>query len=203
MYFQEYLEVCPAYGWVGAPEFSTRIVGLANGRERRNGNWDQPRHKYAASFQNIGHEDYIKILTMFMACKGRLHAFRMRDELNYRAVDQQFGVGTGSLETYQLQTVFTVDGFPYGRYVYAIRTITQIRVNGVPTGSYTADLDRGTVSMSATLGGVLEWDGEFDIWVRFDNDDLPFSLDSRNSELGEIVNGSVNLIEVPPPPEGS
>ena len=69
--------------------------------------------------------------------------------------------------------------------------------------SYTADLDRGTVAMNATLGAVLEWDGEFDIWVRFNEDELPFSLDSRNTELGEIVNGQVNLIEVPPPPEGS
>jgi uncharacterized protein (TIGR02217 family) len=203
MYFDAYIDVCPAYGWEGTPTFNTRLVTLANGRERRNANWSQPRMRYSANFQNILHEYYMRVLTMFMACKGREHCFKFRDELNYQATDQQFGVGDGTTDEFQLQTVFTVNGsIPYGRNVYAIRSISAVRVNGTPTTAYTVDLDRGVVTMDSppANAAVLEWDGEFDIWVRFENDDLPFTIDSRSQANGILINGSVNLIEVPPPP---
>ena len=205
MYFDAYLDVCPAFGWEGGPSFETRLIGLANGRERRNGNWQQPRHKYSAPFHNITTEDYRKILTMFMACQGRLHCFRFRDELNYQADDQQFGVGNGSQTEFQLTTVFTVNGIPYGRNVYALVGTPVVTVNGTPTTAFSVDMDRGLLTFDSAPAGsaVLEWSGEFDVWVRFDNDDLPFSIDNRSPDAGQIINGSVNLIEVPPPPEGS
>lgn len=204
MYFDAYLDVCPAFGWVGGPSFETRVITLANGRERRNGNWQQPRNKYAAPYQNISDEDYQKILTMFMVCQGRLHCFRFKDYLNFEAVDQQFGVGDGVQTEFQLTTVFTVSGIPYGRNVYALVGTPVVTVNGTPT-AVTVDMDRGRVTFGAppALSAVLEWSGEFDVWVRFADDDLPFSIDNRSPDAGQIINGSVNLIEVPPPPEGS
>jgi|SRR5690606_9599515 len=205
MYFDEYLDVCPAYGWEGGPEFSTRIVALSNGRERRNGNWQMPRHKYSAPFQNITKADYAKILRMFMACQGQLNCFRFRDELNYEAVDQPFGVGTGAQVDFQLTTISTVDGIPYARNVYALAGNPVITVNGTATTAFSVDKDRGIVTFNAPPAGaaLLKWSGKFDVWVRFNDDHLPFSIDNRNADLGEIINGSVNLIEVPPPPEGS
>ena len=47
-------------------------------------------------------------------------------------------------------------------------------------------------------GEILRWSGSFSVWVRFDNDRLPFSIDSRSG--GDfVVNGSVDLLEMPPP----
>lgn len=202
MYFDEILDVCPGYGWESRPEFNTRLVQLANGRERRNANWSAPKAHFSLPFPNITREDYHRILTMYMVCRGRLHCFKVRDHLNYQAERQPLGFGTGSPQTLQLQAVYLIDGFPFQRPVYAIRTISEVRVDGTPTGSYVADMERGTITLTAGSGLAVDASFEYDFWVRFDRDDLPASLDSRN-QGGPIVNMSVDLIEVAPPPEAS
>lgn len=196
MHLNAYLEPCPGYGWEGGPEFNTRIVSLANGRERRNANWSQARRKYSAPFLNISKEAYREILRMFMVCEGMAHAFRFRDELDNTAEDQQFGVGDGTTDTFQLGVVWTADMVPYFRNVYALVGTPVIEVNGTPTGSVSIDMDRGLVVFDSppSPGAVLAWSGEFDVWVRFNDDYLPFTLDNPDA-----TNGSVNLIEVPPP----
>jgi uncharacterized protein (TIGR02217 family) len=196
MYLDAYLAPCPGYGWEGGPEFNTRIVSLANGRERRNANWSQPRHKYAAPYLNISKDAYREIKRMFYVCQGMLNAFRFRDQLDYEAVDQQFGVGDGTTDTFQLVTVSVADGVPYGRNVTALAENPTVEIDGTPTALFTADLDRGLIVFNSPpgVGEVLTWSGIFDIWVRFNQDYLPFSLDNPNA-----TNGGVEVIEVPPP----
>lgn len=195
MYLNDYLDPCPAYGWQGGPVFSTRIVGLANGRERRNANWYQAQRKYSASYLNISKEAYREILRVFMVCQGMANCFRFRDQLDNTATDQQFGVGDGTTTEFQLGVVWTSDLVPYFRYVYALASTPVIEVNGTPT-AVSVDMDRGTVVFGAapSPGDLLTWSGTFDIWVRFNHDDLLFTLDNPDA-----TNGSVQLIEVPPP----
>ena len=57
-HLNSYLDACAAYGWSGGPEFKTRIRLLANGRERRNADWSQGRHRYTLPFLNIGEARY-------------------------------------------------------------------------------------------------------------------------------------------------
>ena len=196
MHLDAYLAPCPGYGWEGGPEFQTRIVSLTNGRERRNANWSQPRHKYSAPYLNISREAYRDIKRMFYVCRGMQNAFRFRDELDYQATDQQFGIGDGVTDTFQLLTVSVADGVPYGRNVYALASTPEIMVDGVITAGLTVDMDRGLVTFDTppSVGELLTWSGDFDIWVRFNQDYLPFSLDNPDA-----TNGSVEVIEVPPP----
>lgn len=196
MYLNAYLTPCPGYGWEGGPEFSTRIVQLANGRERRNANWSQARRKYSAPFLNIHKEAYREILRMFLVCEGMAHAFRFRDELDNTATDEQFGIGDGTTTEFQLGVVWTADMVPYFRNVYALAEQPTIKANGATASGVTVDLDRGTVTFDTApaVGVVLTWSGLFDVWVRFNDDYLPFSLDNPDA-----TNGTVNLIEVPPP----
>lgn len=196
MYLNAYIEPCPAYGWSGGPGFMTRIVEMQSGIERRNGMWDQPRHRYNLSFLNISKDEFLAIKKMMLVCRGMLHVFRFRDQLDYQAEDEIFGVGDGVTTEFQLRKVSTADGLDYERYVYAISSavITDDEVVVTPT----IDMDRGLVmfSVAPEAGHVLRWSGEFDIWVRFGQDYNPFSLDSPNA-----VNGSIDVIEVQPPPE--
>lgn len=194
-YLNAYIEQCVAYGWQGGPVFKTTIVTMANGNENRNGDIAQARHSYAAPFKNIGREGYATIKQMHLVCRGRLHAFRFKDQLDFEADAAQFGIGDGSETVFQLGKLSTADGVDYYRDVYAIVSAS-VTVNGSPV-SATVDLDRGTVTFGVAPadGAVLRWSGEFDIWVRFDQDDLPFSIDNKNA-----INGVVNLIEVQPPP---
>lgn len=199
-YLNVYLDVCAAYGWNGGPEGKTQIVEMANGRERRNADWDDVRHRYILPFLNIKKEQYRVIKNHHLVCRQMLHAFRYRDHLDDRAEDEFFGLGDGTTTTFQLSKFSELDGIVYQRRIYAIPTEPddfEVYVNGVATTAYTLDRDRGVIEFDAAPAedASLTWTGTFDVWVRFAQDWLPFSIDNLNA-----VNGSVDLIEVAPPP---
>ncbi|UYB51145.1 DUF2460 domain-containing protein [Xanthomonas sp. AM6] len=197
-YLDAYLPPCPGYGFEGGPNFSTRIVEMANGRERRNADWSIARHSYTAPFLNISKEAYRELKRMHMVCRGKLHCFRFKDYLDFQAANEIFAIGDGVQTKFQLAKFSTIDGISYERPVYAIVAAT-ITDNGAPV-SPVVDMERGTVTFAAPPadGHVLRWTGEFDVWVRFDQDNLPFTLDNVNA-----TNGQVELLEVPPPEEES
>ena len=136
---------------------------------------------------------------MHMVCRGMLHAFRFRDVLDHEAIDEVIGVGDGTTSTFQLATTSTVDGVSYVRRVFAIAEIHAVSVAGVDmsTEDFTVDMDRGLITFDTppSAGQLIRWSGIFDVWVRFDTDDLPFSLDNPDA-----TNGAVSLLEVAPPP---
>lgn len=210
MYLRAFIDACEGFGWSGGPEFSTRIKTLQNGRERRNANWAQPRHRYTLPFLNIGQDQYRAIRQMFEVCQGMANAFLYRDQLGYSAQNQLFAVADGRTE-YQLTTLSIIDGVSYQREVTAlyvpdasgdcVQATPVVTVNGTPT-AVTVDYDRGTVlfSPAPTIGAILRWSGEFAVWVRFDQDWLPMSIDNRRG--GDYaINGNVQLLELPPPEE--
>jgi uncharacterized protein (TIGR02217 family) len=202
-YLNAYLDECAAFGWTGGPEFKTRIRVLTNGRERRNADWAQGRHRYTLPFMNIGEEQYRAIRQMFETCRGMLHTFRYRDLLDYHADNEEFGIGTGATAEYQLSKLSQIDGVIYQREVYALAVMPVITSNHAPIVPSAVDLDRGKVVINATAGHVLRWTGNFDVWVRFNHDALPFSIDDRRGGGDYARNGQVELIEDAPPPEAS
>lgn len=198
-YIRGYLETCEGFGWEGGPEFSTRTVTMANGFERRNGDWAEARRKFSLPFLNLSRDRYVPILDMFYAARGQLHCFLYRDPLDYQADNEFIGLGDGVTDEFQLSKLTVVDGFTYQRNVYAIpddETIV-VTVNGSPT-AVTVDKDRGTIFFASApaLNAQVRWSGIFDCWVRFNQDYLPFSIDGPNAR-----NGNVELIEMPPAPE--
>ena len=198
MHLDAYLAPCPGYGWDGTPRFKTQIDFLQNGDEYRNAEWIECRHEFNAPFLNISKPAYRSIKQMFLVCRGMLHAFRFRDELDYQADDDIFGVGNGVEDTFQLSKISVVDGVEYARNVYALASEPTITINGTPTTAVTVNLRTGQVRFDNPPAGaaVLRWSGEFDIWVRFATDTIPFSLDNPDA-----TNGVLGLVEVPAPDE--
>lgn len=197
-YIDAYLQPCPGYGWEGGPTFRTQIVELKSGRERRNAEWARTRHKFTAPFNNISKVAYQNIKQMHLVCRGMLHAFRFRDELDFTASNDLFGVGDGAEREFQLSKISTLDGVSYVREVFALGGTPTITINGAPTTAFAVNTRTGRVVFDAAPanGAALRWSGTFDIWVRFATDDLPFSIDNVDA-----VNGSVSLLEVAPPDE--
>lgn len=193
-YLDTYLDPCPAYGWSGGSEFKTREVPMANGYSRYNADWSQEKLRISTNYLNITREAQAQIRKVFRVCRGRLHAFRFRDQLDYQADDLVFGIGDGSRLEFQLCALFTEDGETYRRNVHAIVSAA-ITVNGAPNAPL-VDMRRGIVLFDAApaSGAILRWSGEFDIWVRFAHDYLPFSIDDLDA-----TNGQIELIEQPPP----
>jgi uncharacterized protein (TIGR02217 family) len=143
---------------------------------------------------------------MFEVCRGQAGTFRYRDPLSNFADDQLIGLADDR-DSYQLSTIAVRAGVTYRREVYAIPVGADftLTADGTPIdpSDYVLDIDRGLVSFITppTLGAELRWTGPFDVWVRFGNDWLPFSIDSRNTDTF-AHNGTIDLIEMPPPPEG-
>lgn len=219
MYVRAFIPACEAFGWAGGPSFQTRIKALPNGRERRNADWSQEKNRYTVPFQNVSSEDYAGIRQMFQVCRGMAHAFLYRDPLDFLAQGEVFATGDGATTEFALSKRSTIDGVLYRRYVHALYvpgdydsdentqeadpSTIQVRVDGVVT-AVTVDHDRGTVLFAAppANAAVLTWSGAFAVWVRFDADWLPFSIDNRRG-AGHAHNGQIALTEDAAPEDGS
>ncbi len=189
-----------AFGFQGGPEFSTNIKSMASGREKRNGEWLQCRHKYSCPFQNITNDNYLLIKAVHLGMRGQLHSFLFLDSADYQASNEQFGIGDGTTTVFQLsKTANAGGGATYTRTITKPNTDLGVivRVNGVVTAAAVDPLT-GLVTFSAAPanGAVLSWTGNFYVQVRFDNDSLPFSIDNKSGST-YIQNGSIDLIEVP------
>jgi uncharacterized protein (TIGR02217 family) len=201
MHLDAYLAPCPGYGWDITPVFKTLISELQNGDEYRNAEWIECRHRATAPFLNITKDAYREIKRMFLVCRGMAYVFRFVDELDNEATNEIFAVGDSATDEFQLCKISIADGVEYQRNVYAIRigSVPTVTVDGTPTTAFTINYRTGKVLFDSppALNAVLRWSGEFDLWVRFATDEIPFSLDNPDA-----TNGSVILWEVPPPDEG-
>lgn len=213
-YLRAYIPACEAYGWVGGDGFNTQIVTLMNGHERPNADWDQPKHGYSLNFLNLLQSQYAPIKQLHLVCRGRVHRFLYRDRLDSVVDNEVFAVAEAGQDTFQLAKWSTVDGVSYRRTVHALYqpdpdtpggalpVTPSITVDGTPTVAFSVDHDTGEIVFDAPMVGdeILRWSTPcFSIWVRFDNDKLPFSIDNKSG--GQfVINGDIQLIEMPPPP---
>lgn len=198
MFIDVELDICPAFGWQGGPSFNTRVVTTQSWVERRNGNNIECRHSYSLPLQNILDSDYLTLLKqVFMACRGQLHSFKVKDYSDHESDNEVFGEGDGSTKVFQLSKTSSFGPASY------IRTITKplagivVRVNNVVT-AVTLDTLTGLVTFAAAPanGAVLRWTGEFRVPVRFNSDVLNTTIDNKTRDNDYVMNGSVDLIEV-------
>lgn len=187
----------PAYGWQGGPSFRTRVVSLRNGHERRNAERELVQHRFLLPFQNITDESYRQYLKgFFLAMRGQLYSFKVRDPSDYIATDESLGVAPSGTTAVQLVKVSSYGGETYSR------TITKpvnavVKQNGtIKPGTVDTLTGLFTPSTAWTAGQPLTWSGEFRIPMRFASDDLSASLDSYVAGGRLAVNASVELIEV-------
>ena len=192
------LDLCPAYGWQGGPQFNTRIVGLRNGHERRNANWSQVQHRYTLPFQNIHADDYLADLkSVFLAMQGQTHSFLAKDYSDFEATGESLGNAPSGTTAVQLQRVSTFGSATYTRKITKPKSGTlTVYEDGTPKAG-TVDTATGlfTPTSSWSEGKALTADFEFYVPVRFASDFLPMSIDNRSGQH-YMLNGSVELVEV-------
>lgn len=191
------LEVCPAFGWQGGPEFNTLIKQLRSGRERRRSLQEVVKHRYMLPFQNITDEDYLQGLkSVFLAARGRAYTFRVKDASDFTADAAILGAGDGVETEFDLYVPYTFGDSTYNRLIlYPVNPV--FYVDGVSTAA-TFNTDTKKVVFSAAPGDAtqLSWDGEFRVLVRFASDTFPMSIDNRFGTGQYAMNGSVELVEV-------
>lgn len=168
-----------AAGFTVGKDWSTVIVPLANGREQRNAQWLFPKLRARANYAAWTAETQEALQAMFVACRGRLHAFRFYDPTDHSAVDQP---------------LLTVAGVTYLAKAYQFGSETAYRLIQAPwsdvtlSGAGTVDPDTGIVT-GAAPGDT--WSGTFDVWMRFDSDWGAITAEAQN-----FYSTDVDLIEV-------
>jgi uncharacterized protein (TIGR02217 family) len=166
--------------------------------ERRNANNIECRHSYTLPLQNITDDAYLLLLKQtFVACRGQLHSFLVKDYSDHAADNEVFGEGDAVTLAFQLSKTSSFGPASY------VRTITKplagvvITVDGVATAA-TVDLTTGIVTFAVApgAGSILRWTGEFRVPVRFNSDVLNTTIDNKTGTGDFLINGSVDLIEV-------
>lgn len=190
---EELLDACPAYTFQGGPSFSTRLVTLSNGREKRNQNWTRPRQVFKAPFQNVDEPTVRLIRSAHYVARGMAYGFIFKDWTDFTADRETFAVapvGSGAIQLVKRYTTLTEE---YDRVITnPVADGLQVYQNGVLKAGTVDDMTGLFLPTTAwTAGAVLTWSGEFRVPVRFDQDDLPFTLDNPGR-----FNGDVALIEI-------
>lgn len=194
-----------SYGSSGGPRRLTQVVSLKSGFEQRNQVWAHSRRSYDAGVGIRGMNQLSDVLQFWEARRGSLHGFRWKDWTDYKSglptvavanTDQVLGVGTGALLTFQLIKRYINAGSEYARPITKpVAGTTVIAFDGVsqPSG-WTVDTVTGIVTFAVApgLGVVVTAGFEFDVPVRFADDELNISIEGFQAGAAQ----SIRILEI-------
>ena len=193
----------------GGPERRTDVVVLGSGYEERNSRWADSGRSYNAGYGVKSLDDLHQIIAFFEERRGRLHAFRWRDPMDWKscapnaspsALDQVIGSGDWATTTFQLCKSYGSAFAPWTRDIKKpVASTVKIAVAGsarVAGTDFIVDPSTGIVTFLAghvpAAGQSLTAGFEFDVPVRFDTDKLEINLSGFTS--GAIPN--IPIVEV-------
>ena len=193
-------------GSSGGPERRTEIVTTASGREERNTRWADSKRRYNAGFGVKSLNDIHEVVSFFEERRGRLHAFRWKDHLDFKssapqdsiaATDQVIGVGDGTTAAFQMVKRYGSGLRDHVRVIAKpVSGTVVVAVNGMPTANFTVDATTGLVTFLPgsipALAAQVTAGFAFDVPVRFDTDQLSINL--QNFAAGDIP--EIPVVEV-------
>lgn len=193
------------FGSSGGPTFSTEVITVDGGFERRNQNWSQARRRFDASTGLRSAGDVATLTGFFQARAGRARGFRLKDWGDYTSAangtgatantDQVIGTGTGAQTQFQLVKRYTSGSVIHTRDIRKpVSATVKIAINGTnQPGGWAVNTATGIVSFTvAPANGATVTAGyEFDVPVRFDTDQLSLSVENFAE-----VRAAIPLIEI-------
>ena len=194
-------------GGVGGPGFKTTVVATFGGQESRNIDWEASRHRYNVSQGIKTDADARACDAFFRKARGRAHAFRYKDWMDYILAVGDSRIVMLTSTTGQLCKVYGADEPTYEE----VRELTRIvagtvavfnngvaLVEGPGAGKFQIDLDTGIITYGTAPGGATRTARcQFDVPCRFDFDDKQAGL-VRHISGGEVVVdwSGVSIVEV-------
>jgi uncharacterized protein (TIGR02217 family) len=187
-----------SYGSSGGPEFSTDVVILGGGAERRNQNWTYERARWDVAYGIKTKELLITLIEFFKERAGRATGFRFKDHDDFEATKEDMIVVI-DLDVYQCAKNYTDAGGTYVKKISKpVSPTVQIYVDDVlqtVSVDYAIDYTTGIIQFipgqEPGTGDTVTWSGQFDLPVRFDTDYLP-----RNFDTYEARSASVPIVEL-------
>lgn len=195
MFVEERLLDSVSYGTVYGESFSTDIKVMRNKSESRNMEWSESRGQYTLVFNALLEEDRSKVMRVFRACRGMGIGFRLKNWVEYQAFDEELGIMEDTTQTFQLKKTSVAGQYKtIKRIRKPVEGTVKVFVNGLQTAAI-VDYTTGIIEVSAMVGSKITWSGEYDIPVRFDNDDIQWSVDSKTGQRF-IMGTDVDLVEI-------
>lgn len=174
--------------------YSTDVITTTNGNEQRNINWLKSRNYYELSTAINNPKDIETIITFFRLHRGKAQAFRFRDWTDYKVTDQILNSHGNGLNQYQLIKTYQLNKDTDVRLINKpVPNTIKITINGNECRGFTSNYDNGIITLLDKIpkNAVIRANFEFDVWVRFDTDDLKISsLSNADSNV------RIPLIEV-------
>jgi len=192
-------------GAVGGPQFKTTVLTLNSGKEKRNIDWARARGIWDISYGMDTKANHEAVVAFFYARRGRGHSFRFKDwtdfEIGVDATDteQEIGIGDAVVTKFQAVRRYT-SSVNFDREVtrlVASNPTPRVFVNNVEqtiTTHYTIDVETGIITFvtappdTESVGLIAE----FDVPVRFEQDNLQLSAD--RDDLFNVQ--AINIIEL-------
>jgi uncharacterized protein (TIGR02217 family) len=188
------------FGSKGGPNFSTEIIVIDSGYERRNQNWAQARRVFDARTGVRSASDAATLLSFFHARAGRARGFRLKDWSDYSSAadnvsapsfaDQALAVGDGATAAFQLVKDYTSGGITHARIIAKpVQASVRIGVNGAQlTNGWSINTTNGIVTFASApaTGQSITAGFLFDVPVRFDTDYLPLSAENYAAYQADV-----------------
>jgi uncharacterized protein (TIGR02217 family) len=186
------LSECVSAGFQVVPAYSTRIVALDNGQEKRNVNWTKARRRFSCDWRNFTREDFEDLLACFHVCAGSAHSFRFKDWTDYEATDESLGTTPGANQTpVQLIKTYTFGGSTRTRNITKPVSATVYQGGVAKAGTLDTTTGLFTPTTSWTAATALTWTGTFDVPVRFVSDEFPATFEATQN----YITATAELIE--------
>ncbi len=177
----------------GGPGFSTSVITLASGHERRSVLWEITRGKWNIGYGVKKKEDMEAVIARFYAAEGKAHGWRFKDWGDFELGDtldvntrQLIGLTDTVKTTFQVFKRYTSGPIDYDRELNKIVLFTARlwadnleKTEGGGADEWTLDYNTGLFTVGATIVALdakeIEVILEYDVPVRFDIDQLEVS----------------------------
>lgn len=188
-------------GASGGPGFSTEVITVESGREKRNARWVFPQHRWDVSHAVRVQADLDALRAFFLAMNGKLHGFRFKDWSDYQTLITQGVVSGITSTTFQLVKRYANGAVSKDRNITkpiaAGFVLKDTGVTLVLTTDYTLNTVTGVVTTTIPRTAAnLTWSGEFDVPMRFDTDEFQAEIVDRAQSQLLYALTSVPLVEL-------
>ena len=167
----------------GGPGFSTSILTLSSGFEKRNIDWERSRGQWDLSYGLDRKARQEEVLAFFYARQGRAIGFRFKDWTDYQIgqsspslVPQEIAVADGAQTQFQIVRRYTSGAFVFDRAITrpVAGTVRVFEDSTEVTLSVSVNNDTGVVTFfgAPSINTSIRVLCEFDVPVRFDIDQL-------------------------------
>ena len=177
-----------SYGSKGGPRFSTTVLTLASGKERRNQNWIDVRAEYDVSHGIKDRTDMMELREFFYARRGKAFSFRFHDHADNVVFNQKIGQGDGVNKSFQIVKTYSPAANPYVRKITkpVSGTLHGVLVAGVAKTEY-AYIVPGTLAYTTWFNALSAPAKLAAFMCNYSTGDLYFATAPAAGDLIEVA----------------